>query len=277
MLRTIFQSILVMSLALDASAFDIDPKVAITSIQSALQTNNFNEAMRLAFQLSSTLRPKLSEADEKEMRVVANRLTRAPGASVNAIEIAKSCETELNAGNNKLAYQYSMMLMNASLSLMLAQDPMPRYLAALEKFKTDGSFTSTYEFALASHYSKHYSDTLDAAEAAWRLRNSERSVQTAADPVHNVLQLGALSAIELNRFDTAASLMMRSVDLPDRMWARAKPEFKAAKLLLAAQQRDIVAAYLVACAKIPWKEGTADLNRWIAELKQGQTPTLPNY
>jgi len=266
-----------LSVVNQASAQSMSPKEYIASIQAALQAKKFDQAMHLASRLSSFLRPTLSEADEKEMRAAANLRTRAPGASVNAIDIAKACETELTAGNSKLAYQYSMMLINASLTSMLAQDPMPRYLAAMEKFKNDRLFSSAYELALASHFSKHYSDTLDAAEAAWLLRSSQRSEQTVADPVHNVLQLGALSAIALNRFDTASSLMMRSVDLPGRMWARSKPEFKSAKLLLDAQQRDIVSAYLVACAKIPWKEGAADLSRWIDELSQGKTPTLPNY
>lgn len=273
----VWMTLCLLSFLYPASAQSGSPKESIASIQAALQAKKFDQAMHLASRLSSILRPKISEADEKEMRDAANLRTRAPGASVNAMEIAKACETELNAGNSKLAYQYSMMLINASLTSMLAQDPTPRYLAAMEKFKNDRTFSTAYELALASHFSKHYSDTLDAAESAWLMRSNQRSEQTVADPVHNVLQLGALSAIALNQLGAAGSLMMRSVDLPGRMWARARPEFKAAKLLLDAQQRDIVNAYLVACSKIPWKEGAADLNRWIEELNQGKTPALPNY
>jgi len=92
--------------------------------------------------------------------------------------------------------------------------------------------------------------------------------------MHDVQQIGSIAAIELNQKDRARTLLLRSVSLPGRKWARKNPDLRAAKRLLASGDREGVLQYFEAATQVEWGLGKEDLNRWIQELRLGHDPKL---
>jgi hypothetical protein len=247
----------------------------IQELRGAISDQKWDQAASILSKSSSALTAKFDDKEAISLMVEAGARLKNLATPWNSFDLLNSYEAATKEGNVRETYVRLNMLRRAMMNQLMGQDPMPRSFAAKQKAAMDGSFQNLYDLALKALMAKQYSDCLAAAEAAWLLRDQESILRMSADGMHSVQQIGALAAIELSQIDLAKTLMMRSVNLPGRNWARTKPDVHAAKRLLAAQQRGIVLEYLEAAAKIPWRTGNEEINGWISQLKQGQTPDLP--
>lgn len=229
----------------------------------------------LSVKLSRDFSEKFEETESIPLRIEAANKLKGLAKPWNSLSMVSSCESTLKDGNIREVFLQLSMLRMVTMKQFLDMDQRPRFLLSKQRAISEGTFQNHYDLAVSAFMAKQFSECLQASEAAWALRDQENVLSMVADGMHNVQQLGALAAIELNQMQVASKFMIRSVDLPGRKWVRASPDLRAAKRLLAAQERESVIRYFVAVEKISWLNGSAEIRGWIEQLRQGNSPSLP--
>lgn len=266
--------ILTTSIVLQANAQTVEFELLNTIRQSIAQNRN-EELTQATRKMTSRIAQQVPNELLIPLGTSAAQSLAKPDSDKNLATLIARLETALRAKDMQLAYQHAVVLNQlAARKWFYETDHEKNYRSALVEAQTKPSF-QTYSMAqLQAMNAKQNAATLEYADKVWLLRSEDTTAKLIAEPVHHSQQMGAMAAFELGQIDKAASLLLRSLDLPGRRWGPSSPDMKVADLLLQKQQRLPVIGYLEACLKKDWPNRTPYLKQWLDEIKSGKTPIL---
>ncbi len=247
---------------------------AVDNLQKALAAQKWpvagGFALQLVAQMNGQLDPKVQSQLRAEGFKEGHRI--AQFADVNALFAEfKAARAQ---SQTEAAYRLAQIIMNVCFKRYTDSDPMPEFFEAQARHASSSSFDTAYALALAAYRAKRFDVAMQAAEDAWVVRDSTPASRIAPEGAYMALQTGAISAIELGRFDAAESLLIRSVQEKNKNWVRRQPDFRPVAMLLQHQERQKAINYLEACLNINWPGGKDQIETLLAQIRGGETPAI---
>lgn len=247
----------------------------LEAVRQNLAQNQNDALVQSAQKLRNSLAGRVPQNLQHPLMMSAAETFKKAGSGKNISLWIQEVDDALRAKDFSLAFQNALTLQQlANRKRYDETDHEAVYRQALTVARSAPSYDSMSWLQVSSMPVKQYQSALAAGEWIWQIRDKEETLVRFAELIHLTQQNSALAAFELGRSDLAARLLIRSLDLPGRVWGVTSPSMNVADLMLQKQQRTAVLVYLEACLKMDLPGRAKIVQSWIDEIKLGNTPQL---
>jgi hypothetical protein len=275
-LRTSMRSFCWLSLVfvLPLSAQKTELKL-LEEVRQNLAQNQNDALVQSTRNLRKYLADRIPEHLQYPLMMSAAETFKKAGPEKNISLWIQAVDDALRAKDFSLAFQNALTVQQlANKKRYDETDHEAVYRQALIAAQTAPAYSSMSWLQVSSMPVKQYQTALTAGEWIWQIRDKEETLVRYAELIHSSQQNAAMAAFELGRSDLAAKLLLRSINLPGRVWGVTSPSMHVADLMLQKQQRTAVLIYLEACLKMDLPGRAKIIQPWIDEIKLGNTPQL---
>lgn len=267
-LRLGLSALLLSALPLAASHLD--------TLKSAIASQEMLKVVQASYAYGRELRADLPEDQQKKIYQEALSEGRHANPIPSLLNSLADLESALSSRNKELAYKWVVLISVYATRHQLAnpRDPMPAFLTAQQKAQQDPSFMNLYGLVVASNLARQYSVTIDAGQRALARSGSDLVANSRADGVHSIRMMMANAYWETSQRELAGDLLIKSLDVGEKSWARYCPDTFVAEKMLKANEKQPVVEYLQKANTLSFPACKSSITQWLAEINQGRTPAL---